>query len=111
MQSDVIQKREAGHPPPNLLLVRGRDFTAEPSAFDNDATIDDAPWRTRHSNRPYRAMLFLCFRYLVKRPDRLDRGWHTAVLREVDDQLLDLVFGDAEIERAAHMDLQFGGSS
>ena len=110
MQSDVIQKREAGYP-----------LQTSPWSGGGISLLCPAPSTTTQRSMTHHGergiatdrierLLFLCFRYLAKRPDRLDRGWHTAVLGEVDDQLLDLVFGDAEIERAAHMDLQFGGS-
>jgi len=52
MQSDVMQKREAGYP----FLTSpwsGRGISLPSQA---PSTIDDAPWRTRHSNRPYRAI-------------------------------------------------------
>ena len=42
--------------------------------------------------------------------NRFNRGWHAAVLRDVNDQLLDFLGRDAEVQRTAHVQPQLGSS-
>src|SRR6185437_5077824 len=69
-------------------------------------------WFSPYGERGSVGYLLLLWRGdLGEGADRLDRAWHAAILRKMEDHLLELGVRDAEVERAAHVNSELRSAS